>query len=250
MGDREDDEVELDIAASFGAEADRRPRRSPFMSRTRIVTARRSETNVDGSWRPCTCSARSAAATAMPPVEGVGRMPGRVRLGEPRDRLQLHQGRPVLGLPELRSFLHRMGRRRGKVKSRSSSTGGSIAFATSTKPEVTAMANKIVATDSGQKRVRDIGPGSRRIDPAAVAEALGPRSGPRAGRGGGPVSSFQVRSELFHRLRSSGGGRPWPAPLGESRSPSRRASGGGSRSWRRPSRTWDSSPPPGRSRAS
>ena len=68
------------------------------------------------------------------------------------------------------------------------------------------MANKIVATDSGQKRVRDIGPGSRRVDPAAVAEALGAEeTGLALGRGGGPVSSFQVRSELSHRLRSSGG---------------------------------------------
>ena len=68
------------------------------------------------------------------------------------------------------------------------------------------MAKRIVATDSGQKRILDTGPGARHVDFAVVAEALGAEeTGITAGRGGGPVSSFQVRSELVNRLRSSGG---------------------------------------------
>jgi hypothetical protein len=74
------------------------------------------------------------------------------------------------------------------------------------KPEVIAMAKRIVATDSGQKRIRDTGPGARRVDPAVVAEALGGEGlGIALGLEGSPVSSFQVRSELVNRLRSSGG---------------------------------------------
>jgi hypothetical protein len=74
------------------------------------------------------------------------------------------------------------------------------------KPEVIAMAKRIVATGSGQKRIRDTGPGARRVDPAVVAEALGAEeTGITPGQGGSPVSSFQVRSELVNRLRSSGG---------------------------------------------
>jgi len=68
------------------------------------------------------------------------------------------------------------------------------------------MVKKIVATDSGQKRIRDIGPGAPRVDPAVVAEALGAEeTGITLGRHGSPVFSFQVRSELLNRLRSSGG---------------------------------------------
>jgi hypothetical protein len=74
------------------------------------------------------------------------------------------------------------------------------------KPEVIVMAKKIVATDSGQRRISDIGSGARRVAPAIVAEALGAEEmGIAPGREGSPVSSFQVRSELIHRLRSSGG---------------------------------------------
>jgi hypothetical protein len=74
------------------------------------------------------------------------------------------------------------------------------------KPEVIAMAKRIVATDSGQKRIRDTSPGVRRVDPAVVAEALGAEeTGITPGQRGSPVSSFQVRSELVNRLRSSGG---------------------------------------------
>jgi hypothetical protein len=84
--------------------------------------------------------------------------------------------------------------------------GGSIAFVNSMKPEVIVMAKKIVATDLGQRRIRDIGPGARCIDPAIVAEALGAEeTGMTSGREGSLVSAFQVRSELIHRLRSSGG---------------------------------------------
>ncbi len=68
------------------------------------------------------------------------------------------------------------------------------------------MAKRIVATDSGQGRIRDVGPGARRVDPAIVAEALGgEETGITPGHEGGPVSTFQVRSELINRLRSSGG---------------------------------------------
>jgi hypothetical protein len=84
--------------------------------------------------------------------------------------------------------------------------GDSTAFVYSMKPEVIAMARKIVATDSGQRRIRDVGAGARHVAPAVVAEALGAEvTGLALGRGGSPVSSFQVRSELHNRLRSSGG---------------------------------------------
>jgi hypothetical protein len=74
------------------------------------------------------------------------------------------------------------------------------------KREVIAMVKKIVATDPGQKRIRDIGPGAPRIDPAIVAEALGAEATDiTPGRRGSPVFSFQVRTELLNRLRSSGG---------------------------------------------
>src|SRR5262245_39046870 len=84
--------------------------------------------------------------------------------------------------------------------------GGSIAFGNAMKPEVIAMAKRIRATDSGRRRIRDSGPGARRVEPAVVAEALGAEeTGITLGREGSPVSSFQVRSELLNRLRSSGG---------------------------------------------
>jgi hypothetical protein len=74
------------------------------------------------------------------------------------------------------------------------------------KPEVMTMAKKIRSTDSGRKRIGDLGPAARRIDPAVVAEALGgEETGIPLGREGGPVSSFQIRSELLSRLQSSGG---------------------------------------------
>ena len=73
------------------------------------------------------------------------------------------------------------------------------------------MANKIVATDSGQKRVRDIGPGAarrprgRRRGPRCRGD--GPRA--RAGRGAGVIVPGQVRafpSPAIER-RSAGPGR-------------------------------------------
>lgn len=68
------------------------------------------------------------------------------------------------------------------------------------------MAKKIVTTDPGPRRIRDISPGAPRIDPAIVAEALGAEATDIApGRRGSPVFSFQVRTELLNRLRSSGG---------------------------------------------
>lgn len=68
------------------------------------------------------------------------------------------------------------------------------------------MAKKIVATGSGQRHIRDTGAGAPRVDPAVVAEVLGAEdTGLTSGRARSPLSSFQVRSELFHRLRSSGG---------------------------------------------
>jgi hypothetical protein len=83
------------------------------------------------------------------------------------------------------------------------------------KPEVTTMAKRIVPTDSGRKRIRDLGPAAGRIDPAVVAEALGgEETGITLGRERGPVSSFQIRSELLDRLQSSGGR---PALKGASR---------------------------------
>src|SRR5689334_25125825 len=84
--------------------------------------------------------------------------------------------------------------------------GASTAFVISMKPAVIAMATRIVATDSGPRRIRDVGAGARHVAPAVVAEPLGAEAtGLALGRGGSPVSSFQVRSELVNRLRSSGG---------------------------------------------
>jgi hypothetical protein len=74
------------------------------------------------------------------------------------------------------------------------------------KPEVMTMAKKIVPTDSGRKRIGDVGPAAGRIDPAVVTEALGgEETGIPLRRQGDPVSSFQIRSELLNRLQSSGG---------------------------------------------
>ena len=47
-----------------------------------------------------------------------------------------------------------------------------------------------------------------RLDPTKVAEALGAESSETAtldGLGGGPLSLYQVRQELFRRLQSTGG---------------------------------------------
>jgi hypothetical protein len=69
--------------------------------------------------------------------------------------------------------------------------------------EVVAMAKKIVATDSPSQLIRDLGPVAPRVDPARVAEALGAEdTGIALGREGGPLSSFQIRAELFERLKS------------------------------------------------
>jgi hypothetical protein len=71
---------------------------------------------------------------------------------------------------------------------------------------VIVMAKKIVSTDPDRMRIRDVGPGAPRVDPDVVARALGgEETGAPVERGGSPVSSFQVRSELINRLRSSGG---------------------------------------------
>ncbi len=68
------------------------------------------------------------------------------------------------------------------------------------------MAQKIVSTSPGQKRIRDIGPGASRVDPGVVAEAHGAEETyTPLGRAGSPVSSFQVKAELLNRLRSNGG---------------------------------------------
>jgi hypothetical protein len=68
------------------------------------------------------------------------------------------------------------------------------------------MRQKIIATDTGQKRIRDATPGAKRVDPGVVAETLGAEAtGPELKSTGSPVSLFQLRSELLDRLRSSGG---------------------------------------------
>jgi len=68
------------------------------------------------------------------------------------------------------------------------------------------MAQRIVSTGLGQKRIRDIGLSASRVDPDVVAEALGAeQTCTPLGRTGSPVSSFQIRAELLNRLRSSGG---------------------------------------------
>jgi hypothetical protein len=74
------------------------------------------------------------------------------------------------------------------------------------RPEAITMVKKIVATDSPSKRIRDLGAAAPRIDPALVADALGAEdTGISLGREGSPVSSFQIRAQLFDRLRSRGG---------------------------------------------
>ena len=68
------------------------------------------------------------------------------------------------------------------------------------------MAKKIVATDTPSRRIRDLGPPARCIDPARVAEALGAEdTAITLGLEGGPIFTFQIRAELLDRLRSHGG---------------------------------------------
>jgi hypothetical protein len=147
-------------------------------------------------------------ATAMPPVEGVWMNAGGEFIWE-NPVIVYSYIKPehfIARWPELRAFLHRMGRETRKAKLSSSSTNGSIAFADLKRPEATTMVKKIVATDSPAKRIRDLGAAAPRIDPAPVANALGAEdTGITLGRVGGPLSSFQVRAQLLDRLRSSGG---------------------------------------------
>ncbi len=68
------------------------------------------------------------------------------------------------------------------------------------------MTRKIIDTGAAYPRVRDVSPALPRVDPAAVAEALGAEATDvTRGRGGGPLSVFLLRAELEQRLRSSGG---------------------------------------------
>ena len=108
--------------------------------------------------------------------------------------------------PELRTFLHRMGRKPGRVKWHSNLTNGSIAFGDLMRHEVVAMAKKIVANDTPARRIRDLAPAAPRIDPARVADALGAEdTGMTPGLEGSPISTFLIRAELLDRLRSRGG---------------------------------------------
>ena len=68
------------------------------------------------------------------------------------------------------------------------------------------MARKIISTNTSRKRVRDVGPTSRRIEPSDVAAALGAEdAGTEIGLKGSPVTVFQLRAVLADRLQSSGG---------------------------------------------
>jgi hypothetical protein len=68
------------------------------------------------------------------------------------------------------------------------------------------MARKIAHSGAAPSRIRDTSPAQPRVEPAAVAAALGGEdTGVTRDQGGGPVSLFLVRAELARRLHSSGG---------------------------------------------
>jgi hypothetical protein len=68
------------------------------------------------------------------------------------------------------------------------------------------MAGKIISTNASRKRIRDVGAASPRIEPAAVATALGAEdSGIEIELKGSPTVLLQSRAELASRLQSSGG---------------------------------------------
>src|SRR5690349_7193168 len=68
------------------------------------------------------------------------------------------------------------------------------------------MARKVFATGTSRREIRVVGAGARRVDPAAVAKALGAEdAGTEIGLKGSPVTVFQLRAELMNRLQSSGG---------------------------------------------
>ena len=68
------------------------------------------------------------------------------------------------------------------------------------------MAKKVVATDSPSKRIRDTGAAASRVDPSAVAAALGAEDvSITVDEGRNPISLLLLRTEIADRLRSSGG---------------------------------------------
>lgn len=68
------------------------------------------------------------------------------------------------------------------------------------------MARKIVHTGTVSSRIQDRSPVQPRVDPAAVATALGAEQvGTRRERAASTVSLSHVRADLVRRLHSSGG---------------------------------------------
>jgi hypothetical protein len=120
MGDREGDEVELDIAASFGAEAD-----ASTQAFSIYVPNKDREGKEIGDQRRWVLEALrllgsvGGGATAMPPVEGVwANADGEFVWENPVIVYSYIKTDEFLArLPELRSFLHKMGRetRQGEV---------------------------------------------------------------------------------------------------------------------------------------
>ena len=67
------------------------------------------------------------------------------------------------------------------------------------------MTSKYVITDSTMPRIIDTGPTQPKLDPAAVAAALGavPAPVPPLPAGGSPLARFAARRETYHRLRAA-----------------------------------------------
>ncbi len=68
------------------------------------------------------------------------------------------------------------------------------------------MSKRVPASEPGVKRIKVVGPAVPRLDPAAVANALG--AAPDADRiesHPGPLSLYTLRAEMMRRRQSSGG---------------------------------------------
>ena len=252
MSDNEgDDEIGMDIAASFDAEA------APSTQVFSIYLPNKDRDGKEIGNQPVGTRGSGVlgriggGATAMPPVEGVWmdaegefvwRIPSSfIATFSPSN--SSHVGRNS----EPSSIKWAV--KPGRVKSHSNLTNGSIAFADLMRHEVVAMAKKIVATDTPSRRICDLDRAPP-IDPARVADALGAEdTGMTLGLEGGPISTFQIRAELWTVFDPVGDGLLLGARPGASRSRSPRVSGKNSRNWRPRLPIWDLSRPLAKSRA-
>jgi hypothetical protein len=80
------------------------------------------------------------------------------------------------------------------------------AFDDSIQPEEDLMTKPLLIAKPATKRIKPSEPGVRRLDPEAVAAALGGEPCPEEIRGQpGPITLFALRTELANRRQSSGG---------------------------------------------